>query len=289
MNLEHLHAFIAVAEYGGVNAAAEKIHKSPSTVSHALSKLQAQLGLKLFEQRGRRLFLTEQGGVMLKQAKVLQDEKQSLMGLAQHMQQGYRAEISLAVDAIFPHVVLLEALAEFSEHYPECHIKLHEGVLSGAEERLLNGQADVCIAYRIPQGFLGERLIDISFLPVVSSAHPLALRASVSARQLMAERQVVIGDSGINEKVDSGWLRATHRWTVSSMHTAIEVIQSGMAFGWIPAHLIQQPLAEGSLCELKLKFGGEKAGPLFISLANEECKMSQALAALLKSRVAAWG
>ena len=289
INLEHINAFIAISECGGVNVAAEKLHKSPSTISHSLAKLQQQLDLKLFEQRGRRLHLTEQGAVILKQAKILLDEKQSLLGLAAHLQQDYRAEITLAVDAIYPHEMLLQALGDFSQQYPDCHIKLHEGVLSGAEEQLLNGLANVCIAYRIPQGFLGERLIDISFVPVVCASHPMAGQAAISSRQLMAQRQVVIGDSGREEKVDSGWLRATQRWTVSSMHTAIEIILSGMAFGWIPAHLIQRELASGELIEMNLRFGGEKKASLSISLADEDCKMSQALAAILKLRAAVRG
>ena len=288
INLEHVRAFIATSEYGGVNAAAEIIHKSPSTISHALSKLQDQLGLTLFEQRGRRLHLTEQGTVMLKQAKLLLDEKQSLLGVAQHLQKNHRAEIALAVDAVCPHEVLLKALGEFSQQFPDCHIKLHEGVLSGAEEQLLNGLADVCIAYRIPQGCLGERLIDIPFVPVVCASHPMAKQVPVSARQLMAQRQVVISDSGRQGKVDSGWLKATQRWTVSSMYTAIEIIRSGMAFGWIPAHLIQTQLETGELVALNLKFGGEKSAGLYISLVDEECLMSQTLAEILKSKAAAW-
>lgn len=288
INLEHVRAFVAVSEYGGVNIAAEKLYKSPSTISHALGKLQEQLSLKLFEQQGRRLHLTEQGVVILKQAKILLDEKQTLLGVAAHLQQGYRAEIMLAADAVCPHEVLLAALSGFSQQFPSCHIKLHEGVLSGAEEQLLNGLANVCIAYRIPQGFLGEHLLDVPFVPVVCASHSMAGQTNISSRQLMAQRQVVIGDSGRQEKVDSGWLKATQRWTVSSMHTAIEVILSGMAFGWVPAHLIQNELASGQLIELHLKFGGEKRGALFISLADEECKMSGALAGILKTSVAVW-
>lgn len=286
VNLEQIHAFVAVSEYGGVNAAAEKLFKSPSTISHALSKLQGALGLTLFEQRGRKLYLTEQGTALLKQARVLLDEKQTLLNIAQHLRQDHRGEIALAVDAIYPHDMLLDALREFVEQFPFCHIKLHEGVLSGSEEQLLNGQADICVAYRVPQGFLGERLIDIPFVPVVHAGHSLAHEASISSRTLMAQRQVVISDSGSQDKVDSGWLKSTQRWSVSSMHTAIEIINSGMAFGWIPLHLIDKELSSGELIQLRLKSGGKKSGSLFIMLADDSCSMSQALAGMLKSRIA---
>jgi DNA-binding transcriptional LysR family regulator len=286
INLDHVGAFVAVSEYGGVNIAAEKLFKSPSTISHALTKLQGQLGLTLFEQQGRKLYLTEQGTTVLKQAKILLDEKQTLLSIAKHLQQNYRGEIALAVDAICPHDILLDSLSDFAEQFPHCRIKLHEGVLSGAEEQLLNGQADICVAYRIPQGFLGEKFIDILFVPVVCADHPLAHKTSVSSRALKTHRQVVISDSGSSAKVDKGWLKATLRWSVSNMYTAIEVIKSGMAFGWIPRHLVEQELAAGELVQLRLKFGGENSGSLIITLADENCVMSQALAGILKTKAA---
>ena len=282
INLEHIHAFVAVVEYGGVNAAAEKLFKSPSTVSHALGKFQGQLGLALFEQKGRKLYLTEEGTTVLRQAKILLDEKKILIKLSQHLKQEHRGKISLAVDAIFPHDILLDSLKNFSEQFPLCHINLHEGILSGAEEQLLSGKADVCVTYRIPQGFLGEKLIDITFIPVVCAAHPLAQERSISSRTLKAHRQVVISDSGTQSNVDSGWLKATLRWSVSNMYTAIDVISGGMAFGWIPRHLIENELASGELIQLQLKFGSEKTNPLFIIFADELCAMSQALVGILK-------
>lgn len=284
INLDHLNAFVTVCESGGVNIAAEKLFKSPSTISHALSKLQTQLALKLFEQIGRKLHLTEPGEAVLKQAKILLDEKQNLLNIADHLQQGRKREIALAVDAIFPHDLLLAALSDFVERYPLCHIKLHEAVLSGAEEQLLSGQADICVAYRIPQGVLGEKLIDIPFVPVVSPEHPLAGQSSITSQSLAKQRQVVISDSGQQDKVDSGWLKAAQRWTVSNMYTAIEVIRSGLAFGWIPEHLIRQELESGALLPLQLKFGGDKSGALFISLADEQCVMSAAFSQILKVR-----
>ncbi len=274
-----------MSEYGGVNTAAEKLFKSPSTISHALSKLQGSLGIALFAQQGRKLYLTEQGTTLLKQARVLLDEKQTFINIAQHLQKDHRGEIALAVDAICPHDLLLSALRDFAEQFPLCQIKLHEGVLSGAEEQLLNGQADICVSYRVPQGFLGEKLIDIPFVPVVHACHPLAHGSSISSRTLMAQRQVVISDSGSQGEVDSGWLKATQRWSVSSMHTAIEIINSGMAFGWIPRHLINRELDSGELIRLQLKSGGAKSGSLFMTLADESCTMSQALAGMLKSRM----
>jgi DNA-binding transcriptional LysR family regulator len=285
INLDHLNAFVTVAEIGGVNSAAEVLFKSPSTISHALRKLQDRLGLVLFEQQGRKLVLTEVGVTVLKQAKIVLAEKQALLNIATHLQQDYRGEIKIAVDTICPHPLLLNALSKFTEQFPMCHIKLYEGVLSGAEEQLLNGKADVCIAYRIPQGFLGERFIEIPFIPVVHADHALAQQTSITSRTLMQHRQVVISDSGSRNTVDLGWLEAPLRWTVSNMYTAIEIVCSGMAFGWIPEHLINDKLVSGELLSLQMGFGGEKTAVLFLTLADESCITSRALADTLKNEL----
>ena len=286
ITLEQLRVFLAVAERGGVNAAADTLYRSPSTISHALRKLQDTLELTLFEPSGRNLRLTENGKSLLKQARLIMEENQGLITLAQHLKEHERGELSLAVDAICPHALVLDTLDRFAARFPHCNIKLYEGVLSGSEERFLRGEADVCIAYRVPPGFLGEKFMDVEFVPVVNRGHPCAERRTISARQLMRERQVVISDSGFEARVDSGWLKSAERWTVSSMATAIVVIASGMAFGWVPRHMVREELQSGEFKELSLEFGGEKSGGLYLTVADADCAMTRELVVMLRNRAA---
>lgn len=279
---DQLRVFVAVAEQGGVNAAATRLFRSPSTISHALRKLQERLQLNLFEPEGRGLQLTAAGQGLLKQSRRVLEESRALESMAEHLRENRRAEIALAVDAICPQEGILEALARFAKDYPQCQVKLYEDVLSGAEERLVDGIADICIAYRVPPGYLGEKYMDIPFVPVVAARHPLAGKRDIGSRELMNQRQVVISDSGTREEVDSGWLKAAERWTVSSMATATKVVLSGLAFGWIPAHLVRHELESGQLVQLSLASGGDKTESLYLTVEDEHCTMSHALASLLK-------
>lgn len=61
MNLKHLRYFWAVARFGGVSRAAEKLDLTPQTLSGQVAELQAQLGVELLRPVGRRLELTEAG------------------------------------------------------------------------------------------------------------------------------------------------------------------------------------------------------------------------------------
>lgn len=63
MNLKHLRYFWAVARFGGVSKAADKLELSPQTLSGQIAELQHGLGVELLKQVGRRLELTEAGRV----------------------------------------------------------------------------------------------------------------------------------------------------------------------------------------------------------------------------------
>lgn len=63
INYKHLQYFWRVARAGGLARASDEAHVTPQTISEQLHELEAALGARLFERRGRRLELTESGQV----------------------------------------------------------------------------------------------------------------------------------------------------------------------------------------------------------------------------------
>ena len=92
----------AVVDHGGFARAAEAIHKSPSTLNHAVHKLEAQLGVAILEPAGRQVRLTDAGEMLLRRARQLIENAAALEEVAESMATGLEAEVSLAVDQIFP-------------------------------------------------------------------------------------------------------------------------------------------------------------------------------------------
>ena len=66
MNLIHLEYFRAVANAGSMTKAAEKLHVTQPTLSNSIKALEQELGVQLFERRGRSLALNSTGVEFLK-------------------------------------------------------------------------------------------------------------------------------------------------------------------------------------------------------------------------------
>jgi DNA-binding transcriptional LysR family regulator len=269
--LEQWRMLQAVVSHGGFAQAAAAIHKSQSTINHAVHKLQDQLGLPLLEVVGRKAQLTPAGELMLRRAEQLLDQAGQLEELAESLAVGTEAEIRLAVDEIFPYEPLACALHELSRAFANTRVQLFETVLSGGPEMLVAGQVDLLIANSVPQGFLGEPLLQVEFVAVAHPEHPLLqLQRPLNLRDLAGHRQIVVRDSALGKRVDSGWLGAEQRWTVTHIATSMDMIRRGMGFAWLPRSRTAPSLADGSLVALPLEQGALRRVELYLTHADPE-------------------
>ena len=71
VTLEQWRALVAVVDAGGFAHAAERLHKTQSTVSYAVRRLEESLGVTVFELEGRRAVLTGAGRVLYRRGQAL--------------------------------------------------------------------------------------------------------------------------------------------------------------------------------------------------------------------------
>ncbi|MCW1247182.1 substrate-binding domain-containing protein, partial [Pseudomonas sp. SAICEU22] len=231
---------------------------------------------------GRKAVLTEAGGVLLRRSRQLVKQASQLEDLAHHMEQGWEAEVRLVVDAAYPSARLVRALTAFMPQSRGCRVRLREEVLSGVEEVLLEGVADLAISgFSIP-GYLGAELSDVEFIAVAHPEHPLhRLNRELNFQDLESHLQVVIRDSGRQQPRDVGWLGAEQRWTVGSLATAATFVGSGLGFAWLPRHMIERQLNEGVLKRLPLEQGGSRNSTFYL-FSNKEKPLGPATQILIE-------
>jgi DNA-binding transcriptional LysR family regulator len=161
-----------IVSEGGFAQAAKAMHRSQSSVSYMVAQLQEQLGVALLQAQGRRMVLTAAGEVLLRDAQNVLAASLRLEDKARSLLQGWEAEVRLAVDSLFPTPALLPALGQFASHCPSTRLQMHEVVMSGADDALHGQQVELAVAGRVPQGFLGDWLLDAEFVACAAPGIP---------------------------------------------------------------------------------------------------------------------
>ena len=269
--LEQWQVLQAIVECGGYAQAAEALHRSQSSVSYMVAKLQEQLGVELLEIDGRRARLTKNGEALLARARELLGEAFQLEQLAGSLAEGWEPQVSIAVDSLFPVELLVQVLRDFEPWAKHTRVNLEETILSGSEDALMEKRVDLAIVSTIPTGFLGDALMDIEFVAVAHPCHPLhALGRELETEDLSRNLHIVVRDSGTNPRDHGWWLNSSQRWTVTSPHTRMEMICNGIGFGWLAEHKIQKQLEDGLLKPLPLRVGQRRKLSLALVVTNPE-------------------
>src|SRR5208283_1190778 len=264
VSLEQWRSLLAVVDAGGYAQAADLLHKSQSAVSYALQRMEALLGVKIFEVLGRKAHLTPTGEVLYRRAKALLDEAGALESAAASLAAGWEPHLRLAVEIIFPTWLLLQCFARFAEERPQTRIELYETVLSGTEEALLQHQVDLAICSRVPPGFAGDPLMRLRFIAAAHPEHPLhQLGRELTMQDLRKHRHLVIRDTG-SQRRSGSWVGSEQIWTVSNKATSIHAAGMGLGFAWFPEDTVRGELERGVLKPLPLREGGERWDELYL-------------------------
>ncbi|AEX52495.1 LysR family transcriptional regulator [Rahnella aquatilis] len=273
-----------VIEQGSYALAARVLNRSQSSVSYALSGLQERLGLPLLEIHGRKATLTEQGRALLMQATPLISAFLQLEHRAAGLKGGTRTELSLVVDSVFPKYRLFRALKNFQQQFPDTRVHLTEILRGESLEQLNERSADLYITTLAPENAIqGRFLLDVDFVPVAKSDHPLmGLAVPLTAEDLARFPLISVADrhSPHAENVRSG---PVANWTFTTVGAAMEAIAVGVGYGWLPLESVEKALESGLLRRLELAARTVRQTALYMVMDNESERFDKTVSALAQS------
>jgi DNA-binding transcriptional LysR family regulator len=284
ISLEQWRALQAVVEAGSYAQAAERLHKTQSTLTYAVQKIERLLDLKVFEIRGRKAVLTEAGQVLYRRARALLDEAATLERGAAAMSKDWQPEIGIAVEILFPTWLLIDCLGEFAKERPETRVEVYETVMTDTLALLKDGVVDIAIGSE-EVGMTGEPLMRVEFMAVANPRHPLhKLGRKVTARDLRRHRRILIRETGPQRKLEVAGVEL--RWTFSNKASQIRALVEGHGYAWVPLDNVKEELAAGKLKALPMEQGSRSAR-LMIGFDDPEYPGRDAarLAEIIKERV----
>jgi DNA-binding transcriptional LysR family regulator len=257
-----------IVDTGGFAQAAEHLHRSQSSVSYSVAKLQERLGVRLLQIDGRKAHLTEAGRSLLADVTPLIDDLIRLEERARFIAGGHEARVRLLADSVFPKRILFSALAAFETAYPHVHLELRETVRQKAPDAA-DASFDLALSVWSLDRPDSQRLLDVRMTAVAHCDHPLVCRNVVTHATLARFRRVAIhGERSAPSASAPQNQSAT--WLVNTVEAAIEAVTSGLCYGWLPRHLIENELESGRLVELQLGSRSQRLVALTLSFADED-------------------
>ncbi|MCF3996737.1 LysR family transcriptional regulator, partial [Pseudomonas aeruginosa] len=169
-NLEQIRLFVSVAERQSFSAAARELKRVQSAVSNGIALLEADLGVTLFERSsGRQPRLTDEGRVLLAEAREVLRQCERLQGRALGLARGEEPRLRLAQDEAMPYQPVLDSLEALAQRFPSLEVQVSSGGQGDVTRRLLEEQADLGLLFhheRMPESLERRRLGSVEMVTV---------------------------------------------------------------------------------------------------------------------------
>ena len=142
MDLDNLYLFIEVVQQGSFAKVARIRNIDPSSVSRAIAKLEAELGIRLFQRSTRKLETTELGAIYFQRIAPLIDELESARRIAVEIHQQPQGTLRVTADLAFAQQKIVPLLPKLAKIYPSLSIEL---IMTDAYLDLIAERIDVAI------------------------------------------------------------------------------------------------------------------------------------------------
>lgn len=188
ITFRQLSVFLAVAKHKSITAAAEACYVTQPTVSMQMKELSEAVGLPLYEQIGKRLYLTAAGEAVADTARAMTEEwsrlQQTIDGMKGHRKGRLRVAIVSTAKYFVPRM-----LGGFCKAYPEVDISLEVLNRDGVVQRLRQNADDLYIMSMPPDDMQLEQhvFLDNPLVLIAPLSHPLARRRKLGFSNITNE------------------------------------------------------------------------------------------------------
>lgn len=240
-DLADLRAFVAVAEMKSFRAAATALHLSQPAISRRVEKLEAALGIRLFERTTRRIALTAVGRDFSHKARSLLDDLENSLLSMREVAASQMGEVVIACVPSAAYYFLPKVLAEFHKQYPRIRVRIIDDSANSVLASVTRGEAEfgINITGNQEPDIDFQRILTESFVVACRRDHPLASRATVSWAEIGQYDYMTVDRSSGNRLLLDLALAHTSlnlAWCYEARHvsTLIGLVEAGLGIAVVP-------------------------------------------------------
>lgn len=246
MNWQHLIYFKKVAECEHLTRASEELYISVSALSKAISNLEEELGIVLFEKSGRNIHLNRYGQMFYNYVSRATSEIEDGIHFIQHAASVYTGDVHISTIFSVGTNYLPELLSCFKQDYPQIHIELSQKTTSQILTELHENRIDLgfCSEFGPLEDYPSicrDLLYSEEIFLAVPENHPLAARDEVYFKEIQDEHFIFYNSAtGIASTINTAIQKITgpdfHLKTLFSAndpYTITHLVAKGLGLGFV--------------------------------------------------------
>ncbi len=262
MEAQVVRHFLAAFETGTFTGAAERLHLTQQAVSKSISRLENQLGIRLFERDGRRLRPTVFADMLLPHARTIAAETDRFRADLQDMLGERAGQIRIGVGPSAAAGLIAETLENLKPSR-KVRFSVSAGIYEHMLDELICGRLDLLVALRQvdrPEVLIREEVLsDIAYVVVAGANHRLAHSGKLTLADIASERWVRGADIGA---VEDEFLASFAAAGAPLVHPEIEttsvlfakaMLQQGTHLSILPELLVLNEINRGHLAVLHVE------------------------------------
>ncbi len=253
--LHQLRVFEAAARHRSFTRAAEELFLTQPSVSMQVKQLAKVVGLPLFEQVGKRLYLTEAGEQLLLTCRDIFERLAQFEMTVANLQGLKQGKLRLTVVTTAKYIIP-RLLGVFCRRYPGVDVSLQVTNHEGLEERLSQNLDDLYILSKLPENFEvnSYKFLDNPLVVLAPANHPLANEKNIPIERLKNEpfimREPGSGTRKAVKKVfEEHGVSVKVRMELGSNEAIKQAIAGGLGISVVSRHVLA---LEGATRKLKI-------------------------------------
>src|SRR5215472_6973628 len=203
VEIRHLRYFLAVAGAGSFSRAADRLGISQPSISQQMRDMEENLGVSLFQRRGKRILLTAAGLIFQEHARAILRQLENFLDELSRDSVQLRGALHLGIVPWLDVALVPQLLGRFAARHPNVNLTVTGISSDDIETALEEGRLDVGLGFltRHSPNLHYERLCTDQFALIVAGNHPWANRRMVDFSKLHQQRLLQLPDSFVMRRM----------------------------------------------------------------------------------------
>lgn len=291
----HLEIVREVDRCGSLTAAAEALCLTQSALSHAVKKLEQQLGTDVWVREGRKLRPTQSGLYLLSLANRLLPQFEHAEELVGQIARGQRGSLRIGMECHPCYQWLLKVVGPYLEQWPGVDVDVKQRFQFGGIGALFGYDIDVLVTpdplHR--KGLAYEPVFDYEQVLVVPDSHPLAAKAWAEPADLESETLITYPVDAERLDIYTRFLVPAHssparHKTIETTDIMLQMVAAGRGVSALPRWLVEEYAHQMPITSVRLgRKGIDKQ--IFLGLRERDANVDYLQSFMAMARKTTWG